>query len=48
MLWMFEHAGKANSNNTTYQFWQQDNHHIILTNVEIALQKLEYIHENSV
>jgi len=23
MLWMFERAGKRNSNNTTYQFWQQ-------------------------
>ncbi|TXK26762.1 hypothetical protein FVR03_21485 [Pontibacter qinzhouensis] len=30
MLWMFERAGKRNSNNTTYQFWQQHNHPIEL------------------
>lgn len=28
MLWLFESAGKKNSNNKTYQFWQQDNHPI--------------------
>ena len=26
MIWMFERAGKRNSNNENYQFWQQDNH----------------------
>ena len=23
LLWLFERAGRANSNNTKYQFWQQ-------------------------
>ena len=26
MLWLFESAGKRNSNNTNFQFWQQENH----------------------
>jgi putative transposase len=30
MLWMFARAGKRNSNNEKYQFWQQDNHPIEL------------------
>nr|WP_246597230.1 transposase [Pontibacter aydingkolensis] len=30
MLWIFRKHGERNSNNTTYQFWQQDNHPIEL------------------
>ncbi len=30
MLFLFAKAGKQNSNNTNYQFWQQDNHPIEL------------------
>lgn len=48
MLWMFERAGKKNSNNTKFQFWQQDNHPIELPNHRIAIQKLDYIHNNPV
>ncbi|NOQ27214.1 MAG: hypothetical protein GQ564_17775 [Bacteroidales bacterium] len=29
---MFERAGKKNSNNSKYQFWQQHNHSIVLNN----------------
>ena len=48
MLWMFERAGKKNSNNTKYQFWQQHNQPIVLNNPVIFEQKLNYIHNNPV
>lgn len=35
MLWMFERAGKKNSNNKNYQFWRQDNKPIELFNNEL-------------
>jgi hypothetical protein len=47
-MWLFKSSGKINPNNEVYQFWQQDNHPIILTSQEMALQKLNYIHENPV
>jgi len=48
MLWMFERAGKKKPNNTKYQFWQQDNHPIELSNQKITAQKLDYLHNNPV
>ena len=48
MLWMFERAGKRNSNNEHYQFWQQDNHPIELTTNGMLEQRLNYLHENPV
>lgn len=48
MMWLFKEAGRKNSNNTYYQFWQQDNHPIALPSQDIALQKLAYIHQNPV
>jgi putative transposase len=48
MLKLFEKAGISNSNNKYYQFWQQHNHPIVLNNVDIFEQKLNYIHENPV
>ena len=48
MLWIFKSAGSINSNNTTYQFWRQDNHPIELDSNKLMDQKLEYIHNNPV
>lgn len=48
MKYMFERFGKYNSNNTVYQFWQQDNHPIELWSTEVIMQKLNYIHNNPV
>ena len=48
MLWIFKSAGGKNSNNTTYQFWRQDNHPIELDSNKLMDQKLEYIHNNPV
>ena len=48
MIWMFGRAGKRNSNNKDFQFWQQDNHPIELSNGTITKQRLNYLHENPV
>lgn len=48
MLWMFERAGKKNSNNSKYQFWQQHNHPIELDSNKLKDQKLDYLHNNPV
>jgi REP element-mobilizing transposase RayT len=48
MLWIFSSAGKNNSNNTNYQFWQQDNHAEQLVSNHFLDQKLNYIHCNPV
>jgi len=49
MLWMFERAGKKNSNNSKYQFWQQHNQPIELTLQAFNIDStFEYIHNNPV
>ena len=48
MIWIFKSRGEKNSNNKSYQFWQQDNHPIELVDSEMFKQKLEYIHNNPV
>ena len=55
MLTVFKEAGESNSNNTVYQFWQQDNHPIECDTSDILKQKMEYlpvrqagVHENPV
>jgi REP element-mobilizing transposase RayT len=48
MLKIFRTAGASNSNNKTYQFWQQHNHPLELgTNARIA-RYLNYLHNNPV
>ena len=44
----FREAGRKNSNNTMYQFWQQDNHPIELWSNKVIDQKMNYIHDNPV
>ena len=48
MLPIFKEAGKANSQNEKFQFWQHGNHPIELFNNKILMQKLNYIHNNPV
>ena len=48
MLKMMEQAGRANSNNSNFQLWRQDNHPILLYDHKILHQKLDYIHNNPV
>jgi REP element-mobilizing transposase RayT len=48
MLWLFRSAGANNSNNQYIQVWQQDNRPIELSTVEMAQQRLDYLHNNPV
>ena len=48
LLWMFEKAGRENSNIIKYQFWQQHNKPIELWTDKVIQQKMEYIHNNPV
>lgn len=48
MIWMMERAGKKNSNNINFQFWQQNNHPIVLDNNRVIDDTLEYIHNNPI
>ncbi len=48
LLWMFGRAGKRNSNNEVYQFWQQNNHPMELVTIEMVEQRLNYLHQNPV
>ena len=48
MMWIFSSAGKYNSNNKEFQFWQQDNRPIQLNTSEMVEQRLNYIHNNPV
>ena len=48
LLWMFKRAGRKNSNVKNYQFWQQDNHPIIIWSLSVFEEKLHYVHQNPV
>lgn len=48
MLWLFRSAGKSNSNNKEFQFWQQDNHPIELLTNHMLKQRFNYLHQNPV
>ncbi len=48
MIWLMERAGKKNSNNHDWQFWQQHNKPLEILNAEMFYQKLKYIHRNPV
>ena len=48
MMWMFGRAGKRNTNNEQFQFWQQNNHPIELSTAEMFDQRLDYLHYNPV
>jgi len=47
-LALFERGAKYNSNNTFYQFWQQNNRPIELWSNEVIQQKIDYVHDNPV
>lgn len=45
---MFERAGRKKAGNDKYQFWQHDNHPIVLFTPPVMQQKLDYLHNNPV
>jgi len=48
MLDIFGKAGQANERNIDFQFWQQHNHPVELSNPTMLRQRLDYIHNNPV
>ena len=48
MHWMMERAGRKNSNNLDWQFWQQHNKPIEIKDQNMYDKTLEYIHMNPV
>ena len=48
MLKRFEFAARSNKRSSERQFWQHDNHAIILNSPQFIRQKLDYIHMNPV
>ena len=48
LLWMMKRAGEKNGNNNRFQFWQQHNQPIELSNNEMLQQKLDYLHNNPI
>jgi len=48
LMWIFKKSGEYNSNNTKYQFWQQDNRPIELSTSHMLYQRIEYIHNNPI
>jgi putative transposase len=48
LLRKFEYAGRRNSNNQLFQFWQQDYHAVELSSKKMWEQRTEYIHTNPV
>ena len=48
MIRIFKEQGEKNSRNKDYQFWRQDNHPKKCYSSKFSLQKLNYIHNNTV
>ena len=48
VVWKMERAGKKNSNNTDWQFWQQHNKPIEILNRQMFAEIVFYIHQNPV
>ena len=48
LLALFEQYGTKNKNNYRYQFWQHENHPVLLDNAKMCIQRLNYLHQNPV
>jgi REP element-mobilizing transposase RayT len=48
MLNAFRQYGEENKSNYQYQFWQHENHPVLLDSAEILEQRMTYLHENPV
>jgi len=48
MLDVFEKNGTANKSNQRFQFWQHENHPVLLDTNEMLEQRFTYLHENPV
>jgi putative transposase len=48
IIWMMERAGRKNSNNSDWQFWQQHNKPLEIKDQEMFDKIMKYIHDNPV
>jgi putative transposase len=48
LLHKFAYNGSISAGNRNYKFWQSDNHPILLYNLHVIAQKVDYIHYNPV
>ena len=48
MLDLFEENGKKKKNNFRFQFWQHENHPVLLDNEQMYRQRFNYLHENPI
>src|ERR1700761_3770813 len=48
MIDLMQKAGKLNSNNTNWQFWQQNNKPLEIINHQMYVEVVNYIHQNPV
>ena len=48
LLYLFKFFAKKNKKASSFQFWQSDNHPIVLYTSKVIVQKLDYIHNNPV
>ena len=48
LMYLFSYFASGNQRNRTFQFWQSDNHPIVLWSPKVIEQKLAYIHWNPV
>ncbi|HZK71232.1 MAG TPA: transposase [Clostridia bacterium] len=48
MLDLFEKNGQLQKSNFRFQFWEHENHPVLLNNIEIYRQRFNYLHENPV
>jgi putative transposase len=48
ILDILEKKGKQNKSNYRFQFWQHENHPILLSDEKMYLQRFNYLHENPV
>ena len=46
MLDLFEKNGKLKKSNFRFQFWQHENHPVLLNTKEMYHQRINYLHEN--
>jgi putative transposase len=48
MMEVFERNGAKNKSTQKFQFWQHENHPILLDNARMYDQRMNYLHENPV
>ena len=46
MLDLFEKNGKRQKSNFRFQFWEHENHPVLLNKIEMYNQRFNYLHEN--